>query len=826
MILTTAYDVDISRPLLPTPLQQMLITKDAGANRIAVNLFNGREPFSPGGVCAGFAVRRDGITVPIETGAVSGNQMYIDLPADAYAIEGPINIGIKNINESEGRETTVFLGLGVVSLGETDAAIEPGSMIVSIAALIAQIQSAVASIPADYSALLATIAPTYADLTFPVSAGTYCWYSGVLYRAKQDIASSESWTSAHWETAVLGDDLAGVRNIAYGFQGQEITGDLTWTNNSSIKSGDGATTYNNYQMTSGLVDLTGASAVKFNAIAISSSSARASAAFYDANGDFVRAIVRTSETDGYGFLELLVPAGVKYIRFAKYKSEANTKFCAFIVKSATNEPCTQIAVNQSGISALNASTAQLRTDLNDYVPLLGIVSEEIRGPEGWTYYGTGYFGNGDILPSNSYYIYYFIASEDFNLWTDGNASDGTRIYIRVFNSSTFSDATLAAQCGSQQRNDQGVITSDTTPKASNPQHVTAGQYVAVSITKYATFIRLLSDGDALAQKFMASNVILAPEQIRQVENAQITPLIEKIEYLEDDVTRKRIYVYIPTENKKYFIRYSFSYTHHGIDGAATDNGDGWRMNSLYLCNLDKSVLKYIAYSGEWEMAIKLDGRSDFIGLGNHGDEIQTAFRLYVDGQSITENATFEARPFAEAQLICTLTMYDPSDHTTVVGTHTRIDTINAARKTFTVENHVEFANSYTMKPSYLFMAPLARDNNGVQITDYYIDNEDYILTDCSTTTFNPSDANHGVGESKNEVSEYKFWGSGLNLHGYAKILHRSAPAGNTFFGNISDASSYNKIYLSMCRDGETVSAGDVWRMATEFFVDFGYDPVS
>ena len=166
MILTTTYDVDISKPLLPTPLQQMLITKDKKANRIAVNLFNGATPFEPGGTCTGFAVRRDGLPVPIENGVVSGSQMYIDLPEDAYELEGPISIGIKNVNTSEGTETTIFLGLGVVSLGETDTVIDPGTIIPSVSALIAAIDEAVESIPSDYSILSDMMdALTHVDLT-------------------------------------------------------------------------------------------------------------------------------------------------------------------------------------------------------------------------------------------------------------------------------------------------------------------------------------------------------------------------------------------------------------------------------------------------------------------------------------------------------------------------------------------------------------------------------------------------------------------------------------------------------------------------------------
>ena len=55
----------------------------------------------------------------------------------------------------------------------------------------------------------AAIAPNYADLTFPVKKGTFCWYSGTLYTAKQDIDTSESWTASHWVSSPLANELAG-----------------------------------------------------------------------------------------------------------------------------------------------------------------------------------------------------------------------------------------------------------------------------------------------------------------------------------------------------------------------------------------------------------------------------------------------------------------------------------------------------------------------------------------------------------------------------------------------------------------------------------------
>jgi len=47
------------------------------------------------------------------------------------------------------------------------------------------------------------VCPAYADLTFPVSAGTLCYKDGTLYKAKQDISTSEAWTAAHWDATNL-----------------------------------------------------------------------------------------------------------------------------------------------------------------------------------------------------------------------------------------------------------------------------------------------------------------------------------------------------------------------------------------------------------------------------------------------------------------------------------------------------------------------------------------------------------------------------------------------------------------------------------------------
>lgn len=177
---------------------RQLYYADAEANRIGAIVTAGGAPVALTGTCSGTAIRADGTTVPL-TGTVDGNMAYVDLIQDCYAVEGMIQIYVK---QTTGDVTaTLVAAVGTVRLTETDAVIDPGEIIPSVSALITAIDDAVASIPADYSDLLDAIAPDYTDLTFPVSAGTYCWQSGTLYTANQDIATSESWTAAHWDAA-------------------------------------------------------------------------------------------------------------------------------------------------------------------------------------------------------------------------------------------------------------------------------------------------------------------------------------------------------------------------------------------------------------------------------------------------------------------------------------------------------------------------------------------------------------------------------------------------------------------------------------------------
>ena len=467
----------------------------------------------------------------------------------------------------------------------------------------------------------------------------------------------------------------------------------------------------------------------------------------------------------------------------------------------------------------------------------------IQGPENWIYYGTGYFNdNGSIKISASQSIYYIVADADFDIWTDDKLFDGGNdCYMAVYSSATFGSDTLVSGTRHAQRKTNGVITADTMPKSNSKLHISAGQYLAVSIgnganaTVACKSFMFYSDGGELCRKYMAEDVVLDKNQIDSVIDSIVKPICFK--------TENEVCAYIPTSNQKYYIKYRLVKVY-----SAEQYADGWRISEIKICNLDKTQVTHgvIMGNGEWETALVIpDGSSTYYaGLGNHGyeEQVSNGFHLYVDGKEIDDDAVFSDRTFEEIQLYNKLEVLDPrmSENPDTIAYNTRIDTINGNKKTVTVSNKLDFINaeSIPISEGFMFMSSFQRtypaDSNNL-MTDAFIDNEDYVFTDCSSDTYIPSNANNGVGKHKTSATEYKFWGSYFDLWGYAKILNREvhAPrtADNTPYNQflpstyVMNYPIQNKLYMSICENGNAI-AGDIWKMETEFFLDCGYNPQS
>lgn len=218
------YVQDLAQDIQIRHCGTLIFNTDEDSNVINVALYNGQEEAPQSGSVACAVICSDGSTVPVTGGTISGNTVSVTLGA-AGMIPGQVGIGIQVISGDV--KTTVFKAVYSVELFETDTVVDPSSRItISVGELVSDIEAAVASIPADYSDLLAAIAPTFSSST-AYAAGTYAWYSGTLYRFTVDHAAG-SWTGSDAVAVVIGAELATLKSAFMLYDSGYKTFNVSW----------------------------------------------------------------------------------------------------------------------------------------------------------------------------------------------------------------------------------------------------------------------------------------------------------------------------------------------------------------------------------------------------------------------------------------------------------------------------------------------------------------------------------------------------------------------------------------------------------------------
>ena len=208
---------DLKRALQVQYLQGMVFSGDNDGNLVGVEMYDGGEPAALAGSVSANVIRADGTTVAV-TGTLSdGYKASVVLPQACYAVPGVISIIIKLTDGETDAVTTLGAVVSSVYRSTTDTVVDPGDIIPSVQTLIAAIETAVGSIPADYSSLWTSLAPAYStSATYAV--GAYVTHNGGLYRCITAITAGESWTSGHWTAAKLGPDLANLKSALEEFE--------------------------------------------------------------------------------------------------------------------------------------------------------------------------------------------------------------------------------------------------------------------------------------------------------------------------------------------------------------------------------------------------------------------------------------------------------------------------------------------------------------------------------------------------------------------------------------------------------------------------------
>ena len=176
-------------------------TGENAAHTFEISGKNASGAVAISGTIAGKFLRADNVTVPL-TGTTADGIASITLSQDCYLAHGRfifsvyVNDGTHNI--------CIYCGVGNV-VNTDSGEYEGGQIITDVTALINQIETAVASIPADYSTLLSAIAPTFSAST-AYTSGAYVWQGGSLYRFTADHPAG-TWTGTDAVQVSLAGDL-------------------------------------------------------------------------------------------------------------------------------------------------------------------------------------------------------------------------------------------------------------------------------------------------------------------------------------------------------------------------------------------------------------------------------------------------------------------------------------------------------------------------------------------------------------------------------------------------------------------------------------------
>lgn len=245
------FDQDFTEKIEIRHCESVMFTGDDKGAVVGVHLFNNGTPYSGGGTVSGKVIRSDGAEVAL-TGTISGNAVSVVLLESCLAVPGPIGVYVRLTANSQ--KTTVLSAIYTVQATSTGTIVDPGTIISSVNDLIDDIQEAVASIPSDYSDLLAAIAPTFSSSAV-YAVGTYVWYDGDLYRFITAHPAG-SWNASHAVQAVFADEIFGIKSV------------LSTMSNplSGSRTGSGQVLYDNYPLYAGEVyvfTVTGANSINF-----------------------------------------------------------------------------------------------------------------------------------------------------------------------------------------------------------------------------------------------------------------------------------------------------------------------------------------------------------------------------------------------------------------------------------------------------------------------------------------------------------------------------------------------------------------------------------
>ena len=254
-----------------------------------------------------------------------------------------------------------------------------------------------------------------------------------------------------------------------------------------------------------------------------------------------------------------------------------------------------------------------------------------------------------------------------------------------------------------------------------------------------------------------------------------------------------IRIYLPTGDS--FV--NFNVAHSVRDNRVCDT---WRLSRASIFDGEMQNEELLGPSAEWDMALSIKGRDDFIGGELHGDEVFTSMRIFIDERERDAESITELTEFSTLRIQVESVGYDPDDHKTEALRHFKEYTFT--KRGVSLEQRVEWLNDYELDACYLAMMPPYK-----ALTDhYYTDVDGEAKEICGS--FNVVGCKSAVLFGKE---------SGLYFS-MAIPKYPSYKSGNIFLVTDNSGNPYNKMYFRVCC-GEKVQAGETWESVTEYSIE-------
>lgn len=262
----------------------------------------------------------------------------------------------------------------------------------------------------------------------------------------------------------------------------------------------------------------------------------------------------------------------------------------------------------------------------------------------------------------------------------------------------------------------------------------------------------------------------------------------------EDASTEALAIYLPAGDG--YVQYMFV---HSL--ISSKQCDVWRLGPAFLCDGSFSrKLRLTRERAEWEMAIRLQDRPDFIGGAAHGDEVGEEIICRIDGSECSIRSLTALTAFAQLELCVRSVGFDPAAPTEQVLRHYKRFVVNSEQ--IRVEQRVEWLTDVQLAQSYMAMMPPLK-----QVTDRYrIGGAEYVPITCRSLS------------ESGRFDTLSLCGDSAGLTFTMTVLQYLSRKGeNTCIITDNGGDQYHKMYFVLKHDGQA-SRGDVWETVTRYSI--------